>query len=55
MSHLGDIVAMKNEQLTQQDRLTTNVSEILRYFGVQLLMSRYEFGSRRDLWLIKPK
>lgn len=50
MSHLGKIVTMTNLNLVKNGRPVTSTSEILRFFGVIVLMSRYEFGSRRDLW-----
>lgn len=50
MSHLGDIVEMMSYQLEQEQNIPTNASEVLRYFGILILMSRFEFATRRDLW-----
>lgn len=50
MSHLGDIVDMTSYQLEQVGKVSTNASEILRYFGILIMMSRFEFATRRDLW-----
>ncbi len=51
MSHLPAIVSLTNEQLARHAKPATNASEILRFFGVLVLMSRYEFGPRRELWM----
>lgn len=50
MSHLGSIVTLTNVNLNRNGKLATTASEILRFMGVIVLMSRYEFGRRRDLW-----
>ena len=50
MSHLSQIVALTNLELQRRDKQLTTSGEILRYFGVLVLMSRFEFGPRRELW-----
>lgn len=50
MSHLGTIVILTNQELIARDKQPTTATEILRFFGVLVLMSRYEFGPRRGLW-----
>lgn len=51
MEHLPRIVRMKNEALLKGQYSTTNASEILKVFGVLILMRRYKFGgTRRNLW-----
>lgn len=50
MSHLGSIERMTNSELAKRGKPLTTISEILRYFGVVLLLSRHEFSSRKDLW-----
>lgn len=50
MSHLPKMVAMTNANLTKNRWAVTDCSEILRLMGVLVLMSRYEYSKRRDLW-----
>ena len=50
MSHLSTIVMLTNRELSRFDKQPTNVSEVLKFIGVLVLMSRYEFGPRRNLW-----
>lgn len=50
MSHLHNIVSLTNVELSCRNKPATNVSEILRYFGVLVSLSRFEFGVKRDLW-----
>lgn len=53
MSHLAKIVTMTNANLILNNKGVTDASEILRFFGIIILMSRFEFGPRRDLWETK--
>ena len=47
--HLSQIVALTNICfLAKNERLTTP-GEVIKFFGILLLMSRWELGSRRDL------
>ena len=50
MSHIPIIVSLTNIELAKRDKPRTNASELLRFFGVLVLMSRFEFGPRRNLW-----
>lgn len=50
MSHLRIIVRLTNAELSKLDKSPTSESEVLRFFGILLLMSRYEFGARKNLW-----
>ncbi len=50
MHHLEHIVTLTNAQLVYHQKSVTNGSEILKFFGTIVLMSRFEFGPRRDLW-----
>ena len=55
ISHLGEIVAYTNIRLARMGKTYTTSAEILKFFGVLILLTRFEFGSRRDLWLTKSK
>ena len=51
MEHLPRILRMTNTALGRAKHGLTTASEILGFFGVLILMSRYEFGgTRRNLW-----
>ena len=48
--HLMTIVRKTNIQLqTKQEKMTTT-EEIIKLFGVLILITRFEFGSRASLW-----
>ena len=55
MHHLESIVTLTNSQLAMSTKQQTNESEILKFFGILVLMSRHQFGPRRDLWLSVSK
>ena len=48
--HLTAITELTNVKLEKGNLLRTTAGEILRFFGVLILMSRFEFSSRRSLW-----
>lgn len=51
MGHLPKIVALTNVELLANHFRETTAGEILRFFGVLILISRFEFGdTRRNLW-----
>ena len=50
LEHLGLIVNHTNKKLNNRGLPVTSRGEVLRYFGILLLMNRYQFGNRRDLW-----
>ena len=50
MSHLRTIVDQTNLNLARHAKQVTSPSEILKFFGVLVLMTRYEYGDRRNLW-----
>ena len=50
MSHLPTIVTQTNMNLARYSKALTTPDEILRFFGVLVLMTRYEYGDRRNLW-----
>ena len=55
ISHLGEIVTYTNIRLARVGKTNTTSTEILKFFGVLILLTRFEFGSRRHLWLTTSK
>ncbi len=47
---LIDMVELTNAELTKLELNKTNYSEMLKFFGVILLMTKFEFTSRASLW-----
>ena len=47
---LIDMVELTNTELTKLELNKTNCSEMLKFFGVVLLISKFEFTSRASLW-----
>ncbi len=47
---LTDIVVFTNEQLSSKGLKTTTKGEIIKLFGIMVLATRYEFGTRASLW-----
>ena len=50
VTHLARIVELTNDNLLDRSSSPTTTGEILRFFGVLVLMKRVQFGNRRDLW-----
>ena len=44
------IVRLTNAQFEKHSMRTTTIGEILKFFGVWVLSTRFEFGSRSSLW-----
>ena len=44
------MVDLTNIELVKLEANTTNTSEILKFFGVLILMTSFEFTSRESLW-----
>jgi Transposase IS4 len=44
------IVMLTPEKLREKGKQVTTGGEILKFFGILILGTRYEFGSRADLW-----
>ena len=53
-NHLVRIRELTHERLLQHGKKGTSVSEILRFFGILVLMTRFEFGNKLDLWRTEP-
>lgn len=49
-SHLQKIAEATSARLVRKAHKPTTVAEILRFFGVLVLMTRTEFSDRRSLW-----
>lgn len=47
---LRRIIKETNYKLLAEKANTIDVGDILKFFGVMILVSRFEFGRRRDLW-----
>lgn len=48
--HLALMVSYTNDAMQSRGLRLTTRGEILKFFGVLILMTRIEFGSRRSLW-----
>jgi hypothetical protein len=53
--HLSTIVTLTNENLISRKFTLTSPKEILKFFGVMLLMTRFTFPSRESLWQSTPR
>ena len=49
-NHLLKIFQLTNTQLSKVSQKETNWQEILKFFGILVLMTRFEVGSRASLW-----
>jgi hypothetical protein len=47
---LDTIVSLTNIQLTKKGNMATTRQEMLKFFGVCILATKFEFGSRAELW-----
>lgn len=53
---IQECLAATNAQLFSQNiRLLTDIGELLKFFGVVVLSTRFEFCSRRELWSRRPR
>ena len=50
LEHLGVIVRLTNVSLCHTKKTKTTEGEILKFFGILILVTRFEFGKKRDLW-----
>jgi hypothetical protein len=44
------MVSLTNAELERRQGAPTTTGEILKLFGVLILVTRFEFGNRRSLW-----
>ena len=49
------IVELTNQQLSKEGKETTCEGEILKLFGIFILITQYEFGSQAELWATTQK
>ena len=49
-NHFIKTIALTNVRLEAKGNEDTTKGELVKFFGIIILGSRYEFGSRRDLW-----
>jgi hypothetical protein len=47
---LEQMVVNTSEALNKKGKSSTSTGEMLKFFGIMILATRYEFGSRRTLW-----
>jgi hypothetical protein len=47
---LDNIVMFTNMQLNKKGKMATTRQEVLKFFGVCILATKFEFGSRAELW-----
>lgn len=50
MSYFSSIWTLTNNNLKNDNLDITTNGEILKFFGILILITRFEFSSRRDLW-----
>ena len=52
---LNLIIQLTNKNLRKQGQRETTKGEIVCFFGIIILGTKFEFGSRRDLWATRSK
>ena len=45
-----DMVRLKNLELTTKNTPPTTIGEILKWIGILILATRFEFGHQQSLW-----
>ena len=50
----SSIADSTNEQLQAVDKQELTHGELLRFFGLLILITRFNFASRQDLWSNRP-
>lgn len=50
MHHMTNIVSWTSDKLHNISEAITSQTEILKFFGLLILLTRFEFHNRRDLW-----
>jgi hypothetical protein len=50
VKHMAKIVELTSENLRKKSQRPTRCSEVLKFFGVMILMTRFEFSKRDSLW-----
>ena len=49
-NHLIKILALINSKIHKKNKKSVTKGEILNFLGVLILVPKYEFGKRVDLW-----
>ena len=52
--HLQKMTRLTSAALRQRSKPCTSIGELLQFFGILVLATRYEFGSRAELWTTAP-
>jgi Transposase IS4 len=47
---MRNIIALTNKKLCEDDQQEMEMGELLKFFGVLILITQFEFNSQRDLW-----
>jgi serine/threonine protein kinase len=50
LPHLNNIVRLTNSELTTLNKRETTAGEVLKFFGILILISKFEFSARASLW-----
>ena len=50
MTHMQEIVRLTNEGLSDKNKVPATVGKLLKFFGVMILCTKFEFKSRSSLW-----
>jgi hypothetical protein len=48
--HLKSMVEQTSAELQRAGHLPTSIGELLKWFGINILITRFEFGDRASLW-----
>ena len=54
MPHLQQIVRLTNEGLSNNNKAPTTAGEILKFLGIMILCTKFEFRTRSSLWSTTP-
>jgi len=55
MRQLALMVSLTSAKLQARGMRPTTGGEVLKFIGVTVLATRYEFGARADLWATRPR
>ena len=53
-TQLEAVIDLTNKKLQKHNHKRTTNGELLKWFGVLIIITRFEFGSRRDVWSQTP-
>ncbi len=54
MTDIQEIVRLTNERLGEANKVMITAGEVLKFFGVMILSTKFEFKSRSSLWSTTP-